>query len=110
MDHNSKLSHVITSSMFGGFFSGYLINAFEVFKTRILGQAFVSVVPGSRSSSISICTSMIRSEGLSSLFRGSFHMCMTMMIRAPLSIGIYEYSKIHVIRPTSHNEMERKHT
>lgn len=94
MDHNSKLSYIATSSMFGGFCSGYLINIFEVIKTQLLTQAIVTEVPGNKSSSFGIFHSIIRSEGLGSLFRGSFYTCITNMTRAPLSMVVYEYSKL----------------
>ena len=93
MDHKSSLSHVVASSMFAGFFSGYLINALEVVKTRTLSQAFVAVRPGSTSHCFGIFSHMLRTEGVVSLFRGSFQTCLTGVTRAPLSMVLYEYSK-----------------
>ena len=108
MEHNSNLSHVVAGSMFAGFFSGYLINAFEVIKTRTLGQAFISVLPGSRSSNNSgVFASMLRNEGLGPLFRGSFHTCVTNLFRSPLSMVLYEYSKIYLSRSEDNSEVAR---
>lgn len=95
MDHKSQFSHVIAGAMFSGFWSGYVINAIEAIKTRTLGQAFnTGREKNGRIGSFSMFMSMMKGEGILSLFRGSFHTCLAGMIRGPITMGLYEYSKI----------------
>lgn len=92
MEHKSPFSNVIASAAIAGFFSGYVINMFEAVKTRTLNRAFVNMDGAGRMNAFNTCKHLIKTEGLSFLLKGSLSQCIAGTIRAPIQMGLYEFS------------------